>query len=112
MRRLATLALFSSLVLIVGCGSAQLGVTIENHSSQPLRNVELNYVSASFGISYLAPDATYQKTVEPLRSGQLQMKYVDQAGKEHVFVGPQIEHGKDISVRCDITADGVRWSLK
>jgi hypothetical protein len=112
MRRHLILALLSTLVLIFGCGSAQLGVTIQNHSSQPLRNVELNYVSASFGISYLAPDATYQKNVEPLRSGQLQMKYVDPAGKEHVFVGPQIEHGKDMTVRCEITPDTVHWSLK
>ena len=107
-------SVFCALVflLLAGCNSAQLRVTVDNHSSAALRNVEVNYVSASFGVPYLAPAAGYHKYVEPLRSGKLQVKYVDEAGKEHVSIGPAIDSKQSMAVTCEVRDHGVQWILK
>lgn len=97
-------------VFLGGCRSAFVETTIQNHTGNPVHLIEVDYPSASFGISALAPHATFQYRFKIQGSGNLKLSYSDVAEKPHHFAGPELKEGQQGSLLITIDPDdSVHW---
>ena len=103
---------FFLLLLPLGCHSAFIDATIHNGTAEPLRLVELDYPSASFGTSELAPGQDFHYRFKLLGSGDLKLLYTDAARKDHTVTGPHFSEGEEGSLLVTIDPAGVRWTPK
>jgi hypothetical protein len=110
--RCAALAtLLASLCFIAGCRSAFVQATIVNHSGAPLRLVEMDYPSASFGTTNLNKDAEFHYRFKIQGSGSAKLDFVDLQGKTHHSVGPELDEGQEGSLTITIAEAGaVNWA--
>lgn len=74
------------LVILLGmanasCHSRGIDVTIQNSSHVPLRNVEVDYPGAAFGIASISPGGTYWYHIKPLDDGDLTIGFELENGK-------------------------------
>ena len=65
----------------VGCKSYWIDARIENQSGQAVRELEVDYPSASFGINALAPGAVMNYRFQIRGSGAVQIDYKSGDGK-------------------------------
>lgn len=112
--RRKTLSQISSVFLLCltvgGCHSAFVEARIQNHSGTPLQLIEVDYPSASFGASSLAPNATFQYRFKIQGSGNLKLSYTDASGKAHRFTGPELKEGQEGKLVITIDpADSIHW---
>ena len=107
---LSVALLFVSFGFLAGCHSAFVQTTIANHSGAPLRLVELDYPSASFGTTNLNNAAEYHYRFKITGSGTVKLDFVDSAGKPHHAVGPELDEGQEGSLLVTIDeANNVSW---
>jgi len=110
MGRVRLFATTALLFLVTGCHSAFIDTTIRNHTDRPIRLVELDYPSASFGTQTLAPGQDFHYRFKVLGSGNLKLIYTDPAHIEHDIAGPRLNEGDEGSLTVTVAADGVDWS--
>ena len=96
-------------LLLCGCHSAFVNATITNHSGRPLRLVEIDYPSASFGTNDLASGIDFKYRFKVLGSGPAMLLWTDNSMKEHRSQGPDLEEGEQGSLVVTITAAEVPW---
>lgn len=67
----------ASLVMLgcVGCKSYWIDTSVENQSGQAVRELEVDYPSASFGTNSLAPGATMHYRFQIRGSGPVKVEY-------------------------------------
>ena len=104
-------ALLSSIVLLTtaGCHSAFVNATIINQSGRPLRLVEIDYPSASFGTNDLAAGGTFKYRFKVLGSGPATMLWTDATEKEHRSEGPSLIEGEEGSITATIGPQDAGW---
>lgn len=64
-----------------GCHSHGVDVTIQNNARLPLRNVEVDYPGAAFGVANISPGASYWYHIKPLEDGDLTLGFELEDGK-------------------------------
>lgn len=107
---LAIAAIF--LGIAAGCRSAFITATLHNNSSAPLRLLEVDYPSASFGVNALAARATFPYRFKVEGSGRLKIQFTDSAGGIHTATGPELQQGEEGSLDIAIdSADKVSWKV-
>jgi hypothetical protein len=102
----------AALLMASGCSRSQfVSATIENDTAEKLSIIEIDYPNASFGVSVLAPHASYSYRFKPQGTGALQLSYTDGTGKPHSAAGPQVHEGQGgrISVHIEDHAKDT-WS--
>ena len=109
-RRMAIYLGSAALVLVCGCHSAFVNASITNRSGRPLRLVEIDYPSASFGTNDLAPGAEFKYRFKVLGSGPATLLWTDAAKKEHTSAGPSLEEGEQGSLTVAIGPDDAQWT--
>ena len=109
MRPLHTLALFSGLAAITGCHSPYVAATVSNRTTQPLKLIEVDYPSASFGTENLAPGADFHYRFKVLGSGAMKLLYTDSTHHDHKADGPLLHEGAEGPLVIAITPAGVTW---
>jgi hypothetical protein len=72
---LAAIALGAVLLPLAACRSYWINASIENQSGQLIRELEVDYPSASFGADSLAPGATMHYRFQIRGSGPLHVQY-------------------------------------
>ena len=78
-------------VLVLGaCHSSHIEVAVENRTGAPIRLLEVDYPSASFGSDTLAVDATMHYRIQVQGSGQLKVRYTAPDGKQPQMDGPAL----------------------
>jgi hypothetical protein len=96
LRRPLPLAL--SLVLaagmLAGCRSPLVQATVINTGPTELHNIEVDYPSASFGISSLTPGAVYTYRFQLQDAGRMKVQYADSEQKPHSGTGPYAAEGQ------------------
>ncbi len=102
----------TALLLFCGCHSAFVNATIANHSGRPLRLVEIDYPSASFGTNDLASGANFKYRFKVLGSGPATLLWTDAAEKEHRSQGPALEEGEQGSLTVTIGPDNALWATQ
>lgn len=95
---------------ITGCHSAFVEAEIQNRTDTPLKLIEVDYPSASFGRSGLEPNASFRYRFKIQGSGKIKLSYADTTGKPHSFQGPILEEGQEGKLSIAITpGDLVQW---
>jgi hypothetical protein len=94
-----------------GCRSHMVSVVIRNEGHMTVRLLEVDYPSASFGMSSLAAGAEYHYQFKIQGSGPVTLEYTDLSYKTHKVTGPQLYQGQDGTLQIVIGEDGkVTWT--
>lgn len=78
-----------------GCHSAHVEVTVENHTGAPVRLLEVDYPSASFGADSLAPEAVMHYRIQLQGSGPLKVQYTAADNHQRQIQGPNMSQGQE-----------------
>jgi len=98
------------LILLFGCHSSFVEVTIDNQSPTPLRLVEVDYPSASFGAEAIPANSKFNYRFKVQGSGPLKLEFTDAQGKLHDTDGPQLREGQEGRLIITIDSAGnVSW---
>ncbi len=96
----------ASLVLAAGCRSKLVEVRVVNSGTTDLHNVEVDYPSASFGISNLAPGATYVYRIQLQDAGRMKVEFSDSKEQPHSGKGPYAKEGQQGTLVLTLDASG------
>lgn len=108
MRR-TTIAL-SLLWLLAGCTfqSNVIHVTLVNTGQSELRNIEVRYPGATFGVASLPPGKTFEYRVKPFHDGSVDVEYV--AGDQRVRMTlARVREGQAGRARVVLSDTGAKW---
>jgi len=76
-----------------------------------VRLVELDYPSASFGMTNLEANANYHYRFKIQGSGSAKLDFTDAQGKAHHAVGPELDEGQEGTLLVTIHEAGdVTWA--
>jgi hypothetical protein len=98
------------LVLLTGCRSAMVHATVQNTGNAELRNIEVDYPNASFGLPTLAPGQQFQYEFQTEDPGRLTVKFEDAGGKSFSDKGPAVVANQRGTLQIDLNVNGhVGW---
>ena len=104
---MTTLRIFLALCLLVvaGCRSRVIQVTLVNASTQPLATIVVDYPGATFGVNHLAPGKTFLYRIKPQSAGPLKVQFTDANGRDHTFTGPSLQKNDEGSITVRLTQE-------
>ena len=106
-RRAAALFGFAAGALLVsGCKSHHVDMTLENRTGAVLEQMEIDYPSASFGTNALAPGAILHYRVQVRGAGAVIVQYSLAGGKTVHASGPELREGQDGELRIVLEPGG------
>ncbi|GAC1649174.1 MAG: hypothetical protein NVS9B15_08260 [Acidobacteriaceae bacterium] len=106
----ATLYCGAVLLLLTGCKSRYVELTVKNQSGAAVRTVEVDYPGGSFGKAQIPADQEFRYRFKSLQDGTLKMSFSDASGKFHVSDGPKWRENKSGRIEIDIaTGNDVKW---
>jgi len=106
LRGFLELAALASLVLVLGCRSKLVEVRVVNSGTTDLHNIEVDYPSASFGMSNLAPGATYIYRIQLQDAGRMKVEFSDSKEQPHSGRGPYAAQGQQGTLTLTLDATG------
>ena len=107
-----TLLALLALLCLTACRSPYVETTIENTGAAPLRLIEVDYPSASFGLQSLDPHGAYHYHFKIQGTGPVTITFTDAAGKSHTVAGPILREGQQGTLHITIDpSNGVSWGL-
>lgn len=106
LRGLLHLAALAGLMLTVGCRAKLVEVRVINSGTTDLHNVEVDYPSASFGVSNLAPGATYVYRIQLQDAGRMKVEFSDSKEQPHSGKGPYVKEGQQGTLILTLDASG------
>jgi len=80
-RTFSLLLVFAILLVASGCKSYWIDATVENQTGQSIRELEVDYPSASFGSNGLTPGATMHYRFQIRGTGPVKVEYSTPDGK-------------------------------
>jgi hypothetical protein len=93
-----------------GCRSHLVQTTVVNDGTDPLQNIEVDYPSASFGISSLPPGGRFPYHFQVQGAGPLHLQYLDSTLHTHDATGPRLTEGQQGTLVIHIGGAGaVQW---
>src|SRR5665213_3604197 len=92
--RFLPLSLCIAVLFVAGCRSPQVQATVINSGATELHNIEVDYPSASFGISSLAPGQMFHYRLQLRDAGRMKVQFQDSAEKPHSGKGPYASEGQ------------------
>jgi hypothetical protein len=114
-QRMHAVTFASCLALVLsglgGCRSAFVETTIRNDGDTPVKLIEVDYPSASFGTQALGPHSIYHYRFKVQGSGPVTLTYTGADGKSHTATGPTLDEGQHGGLTIAIDALGkVAWT--
>jgi hypothetical protein len=107
----ALLLLGIALLGLAACRSAFVETTLRNDGDTPVRLIEVDYPSASFGAQSLAAHSVFHYRFKVQGSGQVTLSYTGADGKNHTATGPTLNEGQHGSLAITIDPAGrVGWA--
>uniref|UniRef100_E6QIS8 Lipoprotein n=1 Tax=mine drainage metagenome TaxID=410659 RepID=E6QIS8_9ZZZZ len=110
LRNLPVLALMlcAFALLCAGCKNYQsywVNVTVSNQTGALLRDVEIDYPSASFGINTLAANAIYHYRLKINGSGKIHAQYAAPMGRTIRVDGPILQENQQGNISIQLLPD-------
>ena len=102
-------------ITLAGCRSRSpyVQTTLLNEGATTVQNIEVDYPSASFGVSSLEPGRSFMYRFQIQGSGHLQLLYVDSAHRAHSETGPYVAEGQEGTLRIAIGSAGKNmWTMQ
>jgi hypothetical protein len=106
LRGFLRLTALAGLILTVGCRAKLVEVRVVNSGTTDLHNVEVDYPSASFGMSNLAPGATFVYRIQLQDAGRMKVEFSDSKEKPHSGKGPYVKEGQQGTLTLTLDASG------
>jgi hypothetical protein len=98
---------------MLGCRSAYVQATVVNSGSTELHNIEVDYPSASFGISSLAPGAQFHYKFQVQDAGRMKVEFSDSAEHSHKADGPYLSEGQQGTLELTLdNSGGAKWKAR
>jgi len=89
------LALAIAAALLTACHSSHIEVTVENRTGGPIRLLQVDYPSASFGADALAAGATMHYRIQVQGTGPLKVQYTAGNGNAAQVSGPELAESQE-----------------
>ena len=86
----AATGIFGLLTILAGCRSPHVEVTVENRTGAPIRLLEVDYPSASFGSDSVAADGTMHYRIQVQGNGPVKVQYTAGDGRQPQVDGPTL----------------------
>ena len=83
-------AVFIVFAFLTACHSSHIEVSVENRTGAPIRLLEVDYPSASFGKDSLAEGATLHYRIQVQGTGRLRLQYTTPDGRQPQIDGPDL----------------------
>jgi hypothetical protein len=81
---------------MAGCGhSAHVEMTVQNQTGGPIRLLEVDYPSASFGADSLAAGAAMHYRIQLQDKGQIKVQYTGADNHQVQVAGPELAQGQE-----------------
>ena len=96
---------FSALLtaaLLTACHSPHIDVTVQNRTGTPIRLLEVDYPSASFGSDVLANGATMRYRIQVQGTGPLKVQYNSGDGRQAQIDGPSLAERQEGTLEIDL----------
>ena len=104
-------ALALALLSLTACRSAYIETTLRNDGDAPIRLIEVDYPSASFGTQAVGPHAAYHYRFKVQGSGPITLSYTAADGKTHSATGPTLEEGQHGGLTISVDPIGkIAWT--
>jgi len=100
----------SLLWLLAGCTfqSKVIHVTLVNTGAAEVRNIEVRYPGATFGVASLPPGKTFEYRVKPFHDGAVEIEYL--AGQQRMKVAlARVHEGQAGRARVLLSDTGAKW---
>jgi hypothetical protein len=104
--RCATAALLMTLAGAAGCHSYHVETTVENRTGAPIKLLEVDYPSASFGADKLASGADYHYRFQITGTGPLKVQFTNPAGSQVQIDGPTVAEHQEGSLEIVLLPNG------
>ncbi len=96
----------AGLVAVVGCRSAHIEVNVDNHTGGPIRLLEVDYPTASFGADSLGAGATFHYRIQLRGSGPVKVQYTGADEHTQQIEGPGLAEGQQGKLEIDLLPGG------
>ena len=107
------MAALAGLMLAVGCRSKLVEVRVVNSGATELHNIEVDYPSASFGMSSLASGATYVYRIQLQDAGRMKVEFTDSKQRPHSGKGPYVKQGQEGTLTLTLDGSGKnQWAAQ
>jgi len=96
---------------LAACRSAFIETDIRNDGDTPIRLIEVDYPSASFGTQSLAAHSVYHYRFKVQGSGPVTLTYTGEDRKIHTAKGPTLDEGQQGGLTITVDPAGkVSWT--
>jgi hypothetical protein len=95
MRKLRIAHATIAFLAIAGCHSYHVDVTVENRTGGPVRLLEVDYPSASFGADSLGPGVVMHYRIQLQGNGALKVQYTAPDNHQVQIQGPAVTQGQE-----------------
>ena len=82
-------------MVLSGCHSAHIEVSVENRTGSAIRLMEVEYPSASFGADSLGAGATMHYRIQLQGTGPLKIQYTAENNHQAQIPGPELAQGQE-----------------
>lgn len=105
-RIFATTVILSALLLLSACRSHHVEITVSNQTGAPIRLLEVDYPSASFGTQSLASGATFHYRIQVQGNGPVTVTYTGAANAQPHITGPSLVDHQQGSIEIHLLPGG------
>jgi hypothetical protein len=96
---------------LTACRSAFVETTIRNDGDAPVRLIEVDYPSASFGVQTLNAHSSYHYHFKVQGSGPVTLSFTGPDGKTRTANGPELSEGQQGTLTISFDPDGkIGWA--
>lgn len=85
----------AALAALTGCHSYHIDTTIENRTGGAVKQIEVDYPSASFGADTIAAGADFHYRFQVQDSGPIKVDYTEADGRTATATGPTLAQGQE-----------------
>ena len=98
--------LMAALLIFTGCHTHPFEITVENRSGTPIRLLEVDYPSASFGADKLAVGEVFRYSIQVRGGGPLKVEYTGSDGRQAQMNGPTLAEHQEGRVQIVLLPSG------
>jgi hypothetical protein len=89
-----------------GCRSRFIEATIINQGHRPVHNLQIDYPSATFGISQIDPEQQFHYRFKIQGSGTAKLTFTDPDGHTHQNTGFDLREGQEGAMTITVFQNG------
>ena len=107
MKLIARAIIFSAIAFVLaGCRSHFVDVIVLNKGDGPVRNLQVDYPSASFGVSQIDPGQQFHYRFKIVGAGTAKVSFTDPDGHSHQNSGFNLREGQEGAMTISLFQNG------